>query len=133
MPKPHDIVERVRKHDPLKRPLLVYLRPFARRHSFPGVSECSEHWGIGMPENSGPYATAVARRDFEGGIAKIAEPLGDLVIVGGEKTIGGDVSNRAIKEWGKLCEHSLCSAASVIFMVPIGEDRQRCSRCHAIE
>jgi hypothetical protein len=44
-------------------------------------------WSIGMLENRGSYAAAVARRDFEGVIAKIAEPLGDLVTVGGEKTM----------------------------------------------
>ena len=49
-------------------------------------------------------------------IAKIAEPLGDLVTVGGEKTIGGGrVDNE--QEWQSIVA-SLCQAASVVFMLP---------------
>lgn len=116
--KARHIVERVHSHCPLGRPLLVYLRSFAPETQFSWCVGMLGTWSIGMPENRGSYAAAVARRDFEGVIAKLAEPLGDLVTVGGEKTIGGGRIESSNEEWEEIVK-SLCSAASVIFILPL--------------
>ena len=116
--KAHDIVERVCSQRALERPLLLYLRAFAEDTRFSWCIGTLGNWGIGMLENRGSYAAAVARRDFEGVIAKIAEPLGDLVTVGGEETIGGGSIKSNNKDWEDIVE-SLCSAASIIFILPL--------------
>jgi hypothetical protein len=116
--KARDIVERVRSQRALERPLLLYLRAFAEDTRFSWCIGTLGNWSIGMLENRGSYAAAVARRDFEGVIAKIAEPLGDLVTVGGEKTIGGGSIKSSNEDWEDIVE-SLCSTASIIFILPL--------------
>jgi hypothetical protein len=119
--KASEILEHVRNHHPLPRPLLLYLRPSAEEAQFSWCIGMIGTWSIGMLENKGSYAAAFARRDFEGVIAKIAEPLGNLVTVGGEKTIGGGRLESTEEEWFKSVK-ALCDAASVIFVLPARSD-----------
>ena len=58
------ILEQIRNHRPLERPLLVYLRPKAQEARFSWCIGMLGTWRIGMIENTGPYAAGVARRDF---------------------------------------------------------------------
>jgi hypothetical protein len=112
-----EILVRVRNQRALERPLLLYLRPSAEEAKFSWCIGMLGTWGIGMPENSGPFAAAVARRDFEGVIAKLSAPLGDLLTVSGEKTIGGGRIKSTDEEWEEVVK-ALCNAASAIFVLP---------------